>query len=238
MSVLASVPDLRYRVVMNEPSPFVSSVRLREHLCRSAAASWRRRGPSSLASAPPARPWSVSRHRLLGSALLVVTVVCGYTAAQRVVPAEDEPRAIIREAATRYGVSEELITAVIEAESDFNPRAVSRRGAQGLMQLMPKTAARLGVEDPFSPRENIHGGVRHLRSLMDRFDNNVPLALAAYNAGHVAVLNHKGIPPYPQTRAYVNRIMRRLNGGGGGAPVAETVLRTPPSRRASTSVLR
>jgi soluble lytic murein transglycosylase-like protein len=222
---------------MNEPSPFGSSVGLREHLRRSAAASWRRRGSSGFASAAPARPWSVSRHRLLGSALLVVTVVCGYTAAQHVVPAQDEPRAIIREAATRYGVSEELITAVIEAESDFNPRAVSRRGAQGLMQLMPQTAARLGVEDPFSPRENIHGGVRHLRSLMDRFDNNVPLALAAYNAGHVAVLNHRGIPPYPQTRAYVNRIMRRLN-GRGGAPAAETVLRTPPSRRASTSVLR
>jgi soluble lytic murein transglycosylase-like protein len=117
---------------------------------------------------------------------------------------------IIKEAADRYGVAEDLIEAVIEAESQFNPRAVSRRGAQGLMQLMPETAASLGVEDPFSPRENIHGGVRHLRSLMDRFDNNVPLALAAYNAGHVAVINHGGIPPYPQTRAYVSRILRQI----------------------------
>jgi soluble lytic murein transglycosylase-like protein len=139
----------------------------------------------------------------------VLTILAGHTASQRQ-GAPEEPRLIIKEAADRYGVDEELIAAVIEAESQFNPRAVSRRGAQGLMQLMPDTAASLGVGDPFSPRENIHGGVRHLRSLMDRFDNNVPLALAAYNAGHVAVIHHRGIPPYPQTRAYVNRILRQL----------------------------
>jgi soluble lytic murein transglycosylase-like protein len=133
---------------------------------------------------------------------------------------DEEPRLIIKEAASRYGVSEELIAAVIEAESQFNPRAVSHRGAQGLMQLMPETAATLGVENPFSPRENIDGGVRHLRSLMDRFDNNVPLALAAYNAGHVAVLHYNGIPPYPQTRAYVSRILRTLDRGGVKIPAA------------------
>jgi soluble lytic murein transglycosylase-like protein len=153
--------------------------------------------------------------RLGGCAVLVLTVLSGYTTSQRHGTFE-EPRVIIKEAADRYGVSEDLIAAVIEAESQFNPRAVSRRGAQGLMQLMPDTAASLGVEDPFSPRENIHGGVRHLRSLMDRFDNNVPLALAAYNAGHVAVIHHGGIPPYPQTRAYVNRILRQLKRNDAG----------------------
>ena len=167
--------------------------------------------------APATRGWSVHRHRALGGVLLVMTLLGAYTVAERSA-ARDEPRAIIREAADRYGVPEELIAAVIDAESRFNPRAVSRRGAQGLMQLMPKTAARLGVADPFSPRENIHGGARHLRSLMDRFDNNVPLALAAYNAGHVAVLHYGGIPPYPQTRAYVNRVLRQLKRDGVDVP--------------------
>jgi soluble lytic murein transglycosylase-like protein len=119
----------------------------------------------------------------------------------------------IREVASRYGVSAELVAAVIEAESEFNPRAVSRRGAQGLMQLMPKTAATLGVDDPFDPRENIEAGVRHLRALMDRFGNNLPLVLAAYNAGELAVIKHRGVPPYSETRAYVKRIMKKLNRG-------------------------
>jgi soluble lytic murein transglycosylase-like protein len=159
----------------------------------------------------------------------MLTVLSGYTASERH-RAQDEPRAIIKEAADRYGVAEELIAAVIEAESQFNPRAVSRRGARGLMQLMPETAATLGVTDPFSPRENIHGGVRHLRSLMDRFDNNIPLALAAYNAGHVAVIHHGGIPPYPQTRAYVSRILRQLERNEANRPAASTRLRDREAR--------
>ena len=154
------------------------------------------------------------RYRVAGCGVLLLTVAMGYVISRPSVAPHEEPRAIIKEAATRYGVSEELIAAVIEAESQFNPRAVSRKGAQGLMQLMPETAATLGVEDPFSPRENIHGGVRHLRALIDRFDNNVPLALAAYNAGEGAVRVHKGIPPYPQTRAYVRKIMRQLERDG------------------------
>jgi soluble lytic murein transglycosylase-like protein len=157
----------------------------------------------------------IPRHRALGCGVLLLTIVAGYVVS-RPSTAHEEPRAIIKEAATRYGVPEELIAAVIEAESQFNPRAVSRRGAQGLMQLMPATAATLGVEDPFSPRDNIDGGVRHLRALIDRFDNNLPLALAAYNAGEVAVRTHKGIPPYPQTRAYVRKIMTQLERSGAG----------------------
>jgi soluble lytic murein transglycosylase-like protein len=163
----------------------------------------------------------VIRHRLAGCGLLLLTIVAGYMAADTRA-AHEKPHAIIREAATRYGVSEELIAAVIEAESEFYPRAVSRRGAQGLMQLMPATAATLGVADPFSPRDNIDGGVRHLRTLIDRFDNNLPLALAAYNAGEVAVRAHKGIPPYPQTRAYVRKIMRQLERNAAKAPAEWT----------------
>ena len=191
---------------MNRPSYLAASARLRQHLRLTTRASWER---SRSGSRMTTTGWSFARHRLAGCAVLVLTVLSGYTASQRH-SAHEEPRVIIKEAADRYGVAEDLIAAVIEAESQFNPRAVSNRGAQGLMQLMPDTAASLGVEDPFSPRENIHGGVRHLRSLMDRFDNNVPLALAAYNAGHVAVIHHGGIPPYPQTRAYVSRILRQL----------------------------
>jgi soluble lytic murein transglycosylase-like protein len=120
--------------------------------------------------------------------------------------------AYIKEVSARYGVPADLVAAVIEAESDNNPRAVSRRGARGLMQLMPKTARTLGVRDPFDPRANIDAGVRHLRALMDRFgSNNLPLVLAAYNAGEVAVIKHRGVPPYRETRAYVKRILKKLD---------------------------
>jgi hypothetical protein len=197
---------------MSHPSSIAASARLRQHLRITTRASWER---TRFGSGTTATRWTVNRHRIAGCAVLLLTLLSGYTASQRH-GALEEPRVIIKEAADRYGVAEDLIAAVIEAESQFNPRAVSRRGAQGLMQLMPDTAASLGVEDPFSPRENIHGGVRHLRSLLDRFDNNVPLALAAYNAGHVAVINHGGIPPYPQTRAYVSRILRQLKRNDAG----------------------
>jgi transglycosylase-like protein with SLT domain len=123
----------------------------------------------------------------------------------------------IRELATRYRLSEDLIAAVIEAESRFNPGAVSCRGARGLMQLMPATAATLGVDNPFDPHENIEAGIRHLRAMMDRFKNNLPLALAAYNAGELAVIHHRGIPPYRETRQYVNRILQRLDRHGATA---------------------
>src|SRR5213592_371493 len=105
-------------------------------------------------------------------------------------PSSADVDAVIRAVAARYGVSVELIAAIIEAESEFNPRAVSRTGARGLMQLMPQTAAILGVGDPFDPRENIEAGVKHLSSLMDRFEGDLPLVLAAYNAGERAVIGH------------------------------------------------
>jgi len=126
--------------------------------------------------------------------------------------ADDDMDAYIKTVAARYNVPADLVAAVIEAESDNNPRAVSRRGARGLMQLMPKTARTLGVHDPFDPCANIDAGVRHLRALMDRFgSNNLPLVLAAYNAGEVAVIKHRGVPPYRETRAYVKRILKKLD---------------------------
>ena len=114
----------------------------------------------------------------------------------------------IREAAERHGVAADLVEAVIRVESAFNPRAVSSKGAQGLMQLMPRTASSLGVRNVFDPRENIEGGVRHLRYLLDKYPGNVPFALAAYNAGEKAVDDHRGIPPYAETQQYVQKILR------------------------------
>jgi soluble lytic murein transglycosylase-like protein len=121
----------------------------------------------------------------------------------------------IRETAQRYDVSASLVEAVIRAESAFNPWAVSRKGAQGLMQLMPQTANALGVRDSFNPGQNIEGGVRHLRYLIDRYPGNTAFALAAYNAGEAAVDYYRGIPPYPETQQYVKKILDRT----GTAPV-------------------
>lgn len=127
----------------------------------------------------------------------------------------------IAEAAARYAMPERLISAIIQAESGFNPRARSQKGAQGLMQLMPATASALGVRNALDPKENIDAGVRHLSGLVERFGNNLRLAIAAYNAGEKAVVAYGGIPPYPETREYVMRVLRFYGAPGEGdvAPV-------------------
>lgn len=112
----------------------------------------------------------------------------------------------ITEHSRRVGVSADLVRAVIQAESAFNPRAVSSKGAMGLMQLMPATAVELGVNNPFEPNENIRGGVVYLKRLLDRYDQKVDLALAAYNAGMGNVDKYDAVPPFQETRAYVKRI--------------------------------
>jgi len=129
----------------------------------------------------------------------------------------------IRGASERYGVPERLVSAVIRVESAFNPQAISRKGARGLMQLMPATASMLGVRNTFDPQENIDGGVRHLRSMIDRFAN-LPLALAAYNAGERAVATYQGIPPYPETRDYVTRVLHLFGGSLDGLAGSRTVI--------------
>ncbi len=114
---------------------------------------------------------------------------------------------IIKSCSEKYGVSFSLIKAVIHAESGYNPNAVSNKGATGLMQLMPGTAKTLKVNNSLDPKDNVEGGVKYLRFLLDTFKGDVSLALAAYNAGLGKVAKYGGIPPYPETRNYVNRVL-------------------------------
>ncbi|MDH7602698.1 MAG: lytic transglycosylase domain-containing protein [Armatimonadota bacterium] len=115
---------------------------------------------------------------------------------------------LIARAAEKYDIDPALLKALIHAESGFNPQAVSPAGAKGLTQLMPATAAALGVVDPFDPAQSIEGGARYLRAQLDRFRGNEALALAAYNAGPGAVIKYHGIPPFRETQNYVQRVLR------------------------------
>lgn len=124
-------------------------------------------------------------------------------------PAEFEP--IIASCSRQYGVDSALVKAVIHAESGYNPHAVSPKGAQGLMQLMPKTAQGLKVADTMNPSDNIRGGVRYLRFLLDTFNGNESLALAAYNSGMGSVAKYGGVPPFQETRNYVAKVLSYRN---------------------------
>jgi soluble lytic murein transglycosylase-like protein len=121
-------------------------------------------------------------------------------------------RRMVSRVSEESGLDPRLVDALVRVESDYDPRAVSRKGAMGLMQLMPETARRLEVEDPFDPEENVRGGTRELSRLVDRYAGNLQLALAAYNAGEGAVAQHSGIPPYAETRNYVARILSLYTG--------------------------
>ena len=115
---------------------------------------------------------------------------------------------LITGASTRQGVSFSLLKALIKAESNFNPEAVSRAGAKGLMQIMPANIKDLKIKDPFDPRENIMGGARYLKKLIKRFNGELPLALAAYNAGPSVVERHQGIPPIKETEEFVEKVLK------------------------------
>lgn len=120
---------------------------------------------------------------------------------------------VIEAAATRHGVDPNLVRAIVRVESNFNPRAVSSKGAMGLMQLMPATAQSLNVNNAFDPNQNVDAGVRHLKSLLDTYNGDVPLSLAAYNAGSGAVRRNNGIPPFRETQNYVKKITTLYQGG-------------------------
>ncbi len=178
------------------------------------------------------RSLSVKAHRIDGDSLVLTLrsggeVICEPTAITRIAPDEvpyPEPEApaaapaaatvdpsnqqyavIIDKASAAQGVDPKLVRAVIQVESAYQRRARSRKGAMGLMQLMPETARQYGVADPYDPKSNIEAGIKHLKALLQRFPT--ALALAAYNAGEAAVQRFRGIPPYPETRAYVASIL-------------------------------
>lgn len=113
---------------------------------------------------------------------------------------------IIAEAADKYGIEPALLKAIIMVESSYNHRAISKKGAVGLMQLMPRTAAALGVEDVYDPQHNVNGGAKYIRQLLNNFDGNLELALAAYNAGTTKVRKYNGIPPFRSTRIYIKKV--------------------------------
>jgi len=185
---------------------------------------------------PSGRTLSVKAHRVDGDSVVLMLrtggdIVCDRALISRIEPDEvpyPEPMLpaaaesgdsaaaspavpfgdLIDRVAAEHRVPARLIRAVVQVESGFQQRAQSRKGAMGLMQLMPGTALRYAVADPYEPRSNLEAGIRYLRELLDRFD--LPLALAAYNAGEAAVRRFGGIPPYPETRHYVERVMELL----------------------------
>ena len=176
------------------------------------------------------RSLSVKDHRFEGDSMVLVLrgggeIICERSLVTRIEPDEvpyPEPVVavaatvppeasspysdIVDEVAAQHGVDARLVKAMIRVESGYQPRARSRKGAMGLMQLMPDTARQYAVRDPYEPRSNIEAGIKHLSSLLERF--KLPLALAAYNAGEAAVRRFGGVPPYPETRDYVRSVLR------------------------------
>jgi soluble lytic murein transglycosylase-like protein len=138
-------------------------------------------------------------------------------------------REMVKAAAARYSVDADLIASVIAAESNFDPKAVSKKNARGLMQLLPETAARFGVQNIFDPQENIDAGTHYLRDLLARYNNDLVLALAAYNAGPERVLQFGRVPPYPETVSYIRRVKRSYEKSKSGLTLE--AVPTPPAKK-------
>jgi soluble lytic murein transglycosylase-like protein len=154
-------------------------------------------------------------------------------------PATAPFREIVKTAAARYSLDADLISSVIAAESNFDPKAISKRNARGLMQLLPETAARFGVRNIFDPQENIDAGTHYLRDLLQRYNNDLALALAAYNAGPERVQQYGRVPPYVETVSYIRRVKRAYEKSkSGSSPEAAPIpsaKRAPPAARANPS---
>lgn len=148
------------------------------------------------------------------------------------VPPEEIDR-LVQQTSDRFQVDPNLVHAIIQVESDYNPSAVSNKGAMGLMQLIPATAQRYGVDNPFDPKQNIEGGVNHLKYLLDLFDGDLSLSLAAYNAGENTVLRRGGVPEFQETRAYI----KKVSGLYSGTPLP-TVAEKKPSEPPKSQIYR
>jgi hypothetical protein len=213
--ITSSTDDNGRKVYVNESFPGVTSKRTEAPVRRSSLAFWsateHRWKPVPTANVRAARSAAAEVNHYLGeqpgeSAPLTNFVRGKAFSAQDIDAAIDQ-------AAARHNVDPNLVRAVIKVESNFNPNAVSRKGAMGLMQLMPQTARQLKVANPFDPQQNVDAGVRHLKQLMESYGGDVKLTLAAYNAGQGAVARSAGVPHFAETRNYVKRITQLYYGG-------------------------
>ena len=213
--ITSSTDDSGRKVYVNESFPAVTSKRTQPPAQRSSLAFW----------STTEHRWKAVPSANIRAARSAAAEVNHYLGDQ---PGESEPLtnfvrgkasspqdidAAIDQAASRHNVDPNLVRAVIKVESNFNPNAVSRKGAMGLMQLMPQTARQLRVANPFDPQQNVDAGVRHLKQLMENYGGDVKLTLAAYNAGQGAVARSAGVPHFAETRNYVKRITQLYYGG-------------------------
>ena len=229
-TVITSTDDNGRKVYVNESFPVVTSKRTETPIRRSSLAFWsttdHRWKPVPSANIRAARSAAAEVNHYLGEqpgeSIPFTNAVRGRTFS----PVDID--AAIDQAASRHNVDPNLVRAVIKVESNFNPNAVSRKGAMGLMQLMPQTARQLNVANPFDPQQNVDAGVRHLKQLMENYGGDVKLTLAAYNAGQGAVARSAGVPHFAETRNYVNRITRLYYGGSdSGSDIGTRFLQNP-----------
>ena len=216
-AITSSTDDNGRKVYVNESFPVVTGKRAETPIRRNSLAFWsaieHRWKPVPSANIRAARSAAEEVNHYLGeqpaesSATPFTNFVRGKAFSQQDIDAA------IDQAASRHNVDPNLVRAVIKVESNFNPNAVSRKGAMGLMQLMPQTARQLNVANPFDPQQNVDAGVRHLKQLMENYGGDVKLTLAAYNAGQGAVARSAGVPHFAETRNYVNRITQLYYGG-------------------------
>ena len=231
-TAITSTDDNGRKVYVNESFPVTTSKRAEAPVRRSSLAFWspteHRWKPVPSSNIRAARSAAAEVNHYLGeapsnnSAAFLTNSVGG-----KVFSAQDI-EAAIDQAASRHNVDPNLVRAVIKVESNFNPNAVSRKGAMGLMQLMPQTARQLKVANPFDPQQNVDAGVRHLKELMENYGGDVKLTLAAYNAGQGAVARSAGVPHFAETRNYVKRITQLYYGGSDpGSHFVESPMHDP-----------
>jgi soluble lytic murein transglycosylase-like protein len=217
--ITSSTDDNGRKIYVNESMPLMTSKRSQTPVRQNSLAYWstseRRWKPVPSANIRAARSAAEEVNHYLGEEASFGNAVPAqnFVRGQGFTPQQID--AAIDEAASRHNVDPNLVRAVIKVESNFNPNAVSRKGAMGLMQLMPQTARQLKVSNPFDPEQNVDAGVRHLKQLMENYGGDVKLTLAAYNAGQGAVARSSGVPHFAETRNYVKRITQLYYGGSG-----------------------